>query len=175
MTLHLSASISRIKFGTVDRSFFSPGSKRSGFFHSFSSWCRDHRLMITRVPFLTAKSPMLQSSTETEEELIGTVLSGWMSAGWEFFTVHKIDIFVGTKSWAKFSRISPACQYNVTVAISYWSVELLPSCQRGMTVNGPEWETWRCWLYLVSLRATWGMSSGATGRIRNTSLMVASR
>lgn len=31
------------------------------------------------------------------------------------------------------------------------------------------------WLYLVSLRATWGMSRGATGRIRNTSLMVASR
>lgn len=30
-------------------------------------------------------------------------------------------------------------------------------------------------IYLVSLRATWGMKRGATGRIRNTSLMVASR
>lgn len=45
-----------------------------------------------------------------------------------------------------------------------------------------EW-CWGEWLappglwcvYLVSLRATWGMKRGATGRIRNTSLMVASR
>lgn len=48
----------------------SPGSNTSGFCHSLSSWCRDHRLMTMRVPFLTVKSPMLQTHRRVDQRAV---------------------------------------------------------------------------------------------------------